>query len=55
MKENKGANQKKNNLPKNIRLRAALVMNIRPLPGLHVSDFLIIFEIYIIGRNNNNC
>ncbi|CBI40536.3 unnamed protein product, partial [Vitis vinifera] len=34
-KEDKGATQKKNNLPKNIRLRATLMMNIRPSPGLH--------------------
>ncbi|XP_034709434.1 O-acyltransferase WSD1-like isoform X3 [Vitis riparia] len=34
-KEDKGATEKKNNLPKNIRLRATLMMNIRPSPGLH--------------------
>ncbi|XP_034709435.1 O-acyltransferase WSD1-like isoform X4 [Vitis riparia] len=39
-KEDKGAIEKKNNLPKNIRLRATLMMNIRPSPGLHVAAFL---------------
>ena len=38
-KEDKGATEEKNNLPKNIRLRATLLMNIRPSPGIHVSDF----------------
>ncbi|KAJ9681199.1 hypothetical protein PVL29_020193 [Vitis rotundifolia] len=39
-KEDKGATQKKNNLPKNIRLRATVIMNIRPSPGIHVAAFL---------------
>ena len=49
-KEDKGATQKKNNLPKNIRLRATLMMNIRPSPGLHVSDFHIQFERIFVGK-----
>ncbi|RVW95492.1 O-acyltransferase WSD1 [Vitis vinifera] len=34
-KEDKGATEKKNNLPKNIRLRATLIMNVRPSSGIH--------------------
>ncbi|XP_042504669.1 wax ester synthase/diacylglycerol acyltransferase 11-like isoform X1 [Macadamia integrifolia] len=33
-KLDKGATEKKNNLPKKIRLRAALLVNIRPSPGI---------------------
>ncbi|XP_019081272.1 wax ester synthase/diacylglycerol acyltransferase 5 isoform X2 [Vitis vinifera] len=39
-KEDKGATEEKNNLPKNIRLRATLLMNIRPSPGIHAAAFL---------------
>lgn len=46
-KEDKGATQDQNNLPKNIRLRATLLMNIRPSPGIHVSDLLFEFQRFI--------
>ncbi|XP_034709429.1 O-acyltransferase WSD1-like isoform X2 [Vitis riparia] len=34
------ATQKKNNIPENIRLRATLLVNIRPSPGIHAAAFL---------------
>ncbi|XP_042504670.1 wax ester synthase/diacylglycerol acyltransferase 6-like isoform X2 [Macadamia integrifolia] len=39
-KLDKGATEKKNNLPKKIRLRAALLVNIRPSPGIQVASAL---------------
>ncbi|XP_057987446.1 wax ester synthase/diacylglycerol acyltransferase 4-like isoform X2 [Hevea brasiliensis] len=36
---NKGAEENNNNLPNNIRLRAALVVNIRPSAGIQISSF----------------
>ncbi|XP_057997539.1 wax ester synthase/diacylglycerol acyltransferase 8-like isoform X2 [Hevea brasiliensis] len=36
---NKGAEENNNNLPNNIRLRAALAVNIRPSAGIQISSF----------------
>ena len=41
------ATQKKNNIPENIRLRATLLVNIRPSPGIHVSHFPVEFKRFI--------
>ena len=40
-KNDKGESEKKNNLPKNIRLRSILFINIRPSTGLQVSIYLL--------------
>ena len=42
-KKNKGATEKKNNLPKNLSIRATHFINIRPSAGIHVgvSTFFI--------------
>ncbi|KAK6918217.1 O-acyltransferase WSD1, C-terminal [Dillenia turbinata] len=39
-KEDKGSTQHRNNLPKNIRLRSTLLINIRPSAGIQATDMM---------------
>lgn len=46
-----GAKQRQRSVPKNIRLRASILVNIRPIPGIQVNlnfKFNTLLHIYII-------
>jgi hypothetical protein len=51
--KDRGEKQRKNNLPKSIRLRATILVNLRPTVGIQVNYFMSYFEEYNIAICSN--